>query len=352
MSPKSNENVSNKLNQVLKVFGLSDQEIDTYFKISGKKSVLKKDISKAMGTSTDETDLIIENLISKGLLKKLPGKKLMYQALPPYSALISQTSQIKTIISELQKNTPENLESKIKDFNGESLKIDKIQEYRNFIERFKDELPILVNKELKSLQSGLEQIRKLKNFNKFVKDIKMYVLKELNTEFSHFRQMFDNIKLKISNVFEKQLRISALKSFVDKIVTKIVSEEFGQVQEFEKRFAIKIDETINNTLKKFSGLPQVPDRYSFSVTDTSEHITNKLINALSDSDSKLAEIEKEISKSYTDVKKEIVNEIYKIIETDVFKRISEQIEHSEKIMKQFWDVIKYSSMIDINKQEK
>ncbi|MHA1377628.1 MAG: helix-turn-helix domain-containing protein [Candidatus Helarchaeota archaeon] len=352
MSDNKENVVSDKLHNILKVFGLEDEEIDTYFKISNYKSISKNDISKLINIAPKQTENIIKNLISKGLIKKLAGKKSIYQALPPYSVLFTQTSQIKSYIDILHNNISENFKKKLEDSDGNSVKLKKLEDCQNYIQNFKDEIPHLVNKELKSLQSGLEAIRKLENFNNFVVDVKRHVLKELNAEFKNFRQMFENIKNKISNVFEKQLRISTLKAFVDKIVSKIISEEFGQVDDFERRFSCKIDNTIDISLKKFSGLPEVSQRYSFSVTDTTENIANRLTTALKNWESKLTEVQVEISDSYDDHRKKILKEIEKIIETDIFNKIFEQLDKSEKSMREFWSIIKQTSMATPQNEEK
>jgi len=164
-------------------------------KINSKKT---KKIFKSLGLSAEEAEMYSKS----------------------YSDVLSQLSQIKSLISDLKiKMTKENGESE--EIKEKSIKIEKFEECQDWLEKMKDELPQNINKYLKSLQAGVEQISKLSEFNKFIDGLKNQVSKELNSEFDRFKKLFDSIKLKISSVFEKQLRMSSLKSFVEKIVSNV-----------------------------------------------------------------------------------------------------------------------------------
>ncbi len=329
---------SEKTEEVLGLIGLNTQEIDTYFKITGRGAVTKGEISILKNISFGETNKIVEKLASKGLLREIPGKTPQYAALPPYSALLSQISQFKTLISDLQAKMPKELDKRFKVFEEQSIKIKKLDEYQSYLKKIRNELPLHINRQLNSLQLGLEQVKKLQEFNKFLDELKGQVSKELNNEFIRFKKLFDNIKNKIISVFEKQLRMVALKDFVEKIVTGIINEEFSHIKDyFEQTFVNKIDFTLNTALKKIFSVSDTADEISFSIKDTFSSISKNLNETLQDTETKLSDVQNEILKAFDAIKLVYKTEIFKAVESDILSNIIKQVELSENTMQEFWE---------------
>ncbi|MFX0138700.1 MAG: hypothetical protein ACFFDN_33975, partial [Candidatus Hodarchaeota archaeon] len=305
METEKEEATFEKTKEALGILGLNPKEIDTFFKMTGRGTVTKGEICIIQNIEFEEADTIVNSLLSKGLLREVPGKTPHYVALPPYSALLGQISQFKTLISDMQMKTPKDLESRFKTFESQTMKVSKLEEYQKYLEQLRAELPQNISKQLNSLQSsleevkklqefhelmdalkdqvmsqlgslksGLEEVKKLQEFDEFMNKLKGSVSTELNEQFIQFKERLENIKLKIAQVFEKQFRISALKSFAEKIVSKIISEEFGFIQEFfEEKFVNKIGNTLDQVLEKISSVADIAGDIGSSFEGTFEKIT-------------------------------------------------------------------------------
>ncbi len=410
MESKKEEAAFEKTKQALGVLGLIPQEIDTYFKMTGRGTVTKGEICIIQNIEFEEADKIVNNLLSKGLLREVPGKTPHYVALPPYSALLGQISQFKTLISDMQVKTPKDLENRFMTFESQTMKVSKLEEYQKYLKQLRAELPQNISKQLNSLQSsleevkklqefhelmdalkdqvmsqlgslksGLEEVKKLQEFDEFMNKLKGSVSTELNAQFIQFKERLENIKVKIAQVFEKQFRISALKSFAEKIVSKIISEEFGFIQEFfEEKFVNNIEKTLDQVLERILSVADiagdigssvegtfekitenvektlkerlfsvvdVASEISSSVEGTFGEITTNLEDTLKETESKLSDVRSDILGTFDELKNVFKDEIFETLQSDILKRIFQQLELSEKTMQEFWDRARRASLL-------
>ncbi|NVM05090.1 MAG: hypothetical protein HWN67_22405 [Candidatus Helarchaeota archaeon] len=262
------------------------------------------------------------------------------EKIQPHSAVINQISQLKSLIYELRDVTLKNLNEKFKTFENRSLNNEILEKYQSNYQKLREELSRQIKKELESLELGLEQFNHYENVISSIKEIKSHILKDLNTEFNRFKQIFENIKSKISHIFDEQLKTSPLKSFVETIVSDIVSEEFNQIRQFERRFAMKIDDTINKRLEKLSDISKTPRISSFSEKETAQKISKGLINALKESESKFSEVQNVILDSYKVFKQSFLKETYETEQNDIYDKILNHIDNLEKTMQDFLNKVK------------
>ncbi len=252
-----------------------------------------------------------------------------------YSEIINQISQLKSLIHEVQELNLKNLNEQFNLFENQSLKKKIFGEYQTYYQNLREDLSNQIKKELETLESGLEPFKNYENFISSIKEIKSHILKDLNAEFNRFKQMFENIEAKISHIFNEQLKTSALKTFVETIVSNIISEEFNQVRQFERRFAIKIDDTINKRLEKLSDISNIPDITNLSVKDTAQNISKGLINALNKSESKFSEVQNVIMNSYEVLKETFIEDTYKTEQNKLYDKIFKHLDSLEKNLNEF-----------------
>ena len=89
--------------QVLELIGLAHDEVDTYYKMTGRGPIMLGEIALIAEVSEEKAVQIAENLFQKGLLKQIPGNVPIYETLPPYAALVSQIHQLKKKLKNLDK---------------------------------------------------------------------------------------------------------------------------------------------------------------------------------------------------------------------------------------------------------
>ena len=76
--------------QVLSEIDLTDEEIDLYFRTTGREAVSIGEMSILIGKPKEDLKKIAEKFVEKGLFKEIVGATPHYQALPPYAALVAQ----------------------------------------------------------------------------------------------------------------------------------------------------------------------------------------------------------------------------------------------------------------------
>ncbi|MFW9820238.1 MAG: helix-turn-helix domain-containing protein [Candidatus Thorarchaeota archaeon] len=105
---------------VLELIGLAHDEVDTYYKITGRGPVMVGEIALLNNITEERAAEIAKNLFEKGLLKQIPGKMPIYEALPPYAALVGQIHQFKETIKTFQNISPQNIQAKFDSLGEQS----------------------------------------------------------------------------------------------------------------------------------------------------------------------------------------------------------------------------------------
>ncbi len=106
--------------QILLEYGLDVAETDAYFHMVNKGPVGVGEIAISLQIDREKASDIMKKLNEKGLIKTIPGKKLVYQALPPYRALLNQINTFIPFIQSIKKTIPESTEN-IEELNDKYL---------------------------------------------------------------------------------------------------------------------------------------------------------------------------------------------------------------------------------------
>jgi sugar-specific transcriptional regulator TrmB len=252
--------------QVLELIGLAEDEIDTFFHLTGRGPVMVGEISLIIDIPEERAVEIAKNLLEKGLVREIPGKTPFYIALPPYSALLSQIQQFKKVVENIQETTPKVLRSKFQKIEEQSAKLGKLNEYRNYIQMMKNNLPAQIKAQFEKVEKELESVKKFQEIKKFILNLREIVPEEIIKEFGIMETRLEKIKSEISEAFEKQFRIGALKNMAEKIVSRIISEQFSDLTDYFKE---KFVGTIQNTLD------QVTDQLS-TISDAAGEMSTDL----------------------------------------------------------------------------
>ncbi|MFW9823755.1 MAG: helix-turn-helix domain-containing protein, partial [Candidatus Thorarchaeota archaeon] len=149
--------------QVLELIGLAHDEVNTYFKITGRGPVMVGEIALIAGVEEDRAAEIADNLFHKGLLKQIPGKALIYEALPPYAALLGQIHQFKETIKTFQEVTPQNIQEKFDSLETHSAKLRKLDDYRAYLQLMKTRLPEQIKSQFDRFEKELEQVNRFRD---------------------------------------------------------------------------------------------------------------------------------------------------------------------------------------------
>jgi len=344
LSDNSHEFKSTK--QVLELIGLTQDEIDAYFHLTGRGPVMTGEIALLIDISEERAVEVAKNLLEKGLVREIPGANPFYIALPPYSALLNQIQNFKEIVRKIQESTPKALQSKFKEIEEHSAKLSKFDEYRNYINIMKTNLPAQIKVQFSKVEKELENVKKFQEIRRYILNLREIVPDEITKEFSVVETRLEKIKSEISIAFEKQFRIGALKNMAEKIVSKIISEQFGDLTDyFREKFVNIIRNTLDQVTEQLASISDVAGDMSIDLGNFLSDIVSGLEDTLEDLDGRISTVYEDVDKGIEELKGLFQREIYKTLEEDIMGNILKQLDLSEKTMTEFWERSKKASTL-------
>jgi len=344
LSDNINEFKSTK--QVLELIGLTQDEIEAYFHLTGRGPVMTGEIALLINISEEKAVEVAKNLLEKGLVREIPGTNPFYIALPPYSALLNQIQNFKEIVRKIQESTPKALQLKFKEIEEHSAKLSKFTEYRNYINIMKTNLPAQIKAQFSKVEKELDNVKKFQEIRRYILNLREIVPDEIIKEFSVVETRLERIKSEISIAFEKQFRIGALKNMAEKIVSKIISEQFVDLTDyFREKFVNAIRNTLDQVTEQLASISDVAGDMSTDLGSFLSDIVSGLEETLEDLDGRISTVYEDVEKGIEELKGLFQREIYKTLEEDIMGNILKQLDLSEKTMTEFWERSKKASML-------
>jgi len=332
--------------EVLELIGLTQDGIETYFHLTGRGPVMAGEIALLINISEERAIDIAKNLLEKGLVREIPGTTPFYIALPPYTALLVQIQKFKKIVEQIKESTPKALQLKFKEIESHSAKLSKFNDYRNYISAMKTNLPAQIRAQFSKVEAELEKVKKFQEIRGFILNLREIAPNEIIKEFDVVETRLEKIKSEISIAFEKQFRIGALKSMAEKIVSKIISEQFRDLTDyFRDKFVNSIQGTLDQVTDQLGSLSDVAGEMSVDLGNFLSDIVSGLEETMGDLDSRIASVYEDVNRGIEELKSLFQREIYKTLEEDIMTNILNQLDLSEKTMTEFWERSKIASML-------
>ncbi|MFW9894852.1 MAG: helix-turn-helix domain-containing protein [Candidatus Thorarchaeota archaeon] len=332
--------------QVLELIGLAHDEVNTYFKITGRGPVMVGEIALIAGVEEERAAEIADNLFHKGLLKQIPGKALIYEALPPYAALLGQIHQFKETIKTFQDVTPQNIQERFDSLETHSAKLRKLDDYRAYLQLMKTKLPEQIKSQFDRFEKELEQVNRFRDVRRFILNLKEIVPAEITKEFGLMESRLDGMKTEISNKFEKQFRVGALKSMAEKIVSRVVSEQFKEISVlFRDKFVQTTQNMLDQVVAQLGNISDTAGEISSDLGTVFTDIESGLKSTLEDLESRVSGVYDDIISGIQELKSLFRTEIFETIQNDIINNIIQQLESSEMTMNEFWERSKEASLL-------
>ena len=334
------------IKQVLELVGLAPEDIRTYFKITGRGPVMLGEISILTNVSEEKAHKIAQNLLDKGLVREIPGKTPHYMALPPYAALLNQIKQFREIVENIQQKTPKLLEERFKSIEQQTAKLQKLEDYRDHIHKMKENLPAQIKAQFSRFEDELEQVKKFHEIKQFILNLREIVPEDITNDFKKMEDRLEVIKTEISNAFETQFRVGALKKMAEKIVSNIMYKEFNEiVNEFKGKIVNTTQGMLDDVVGQLGSLSEAAGEISTGLDTTFDDIESGLKETLEDLDNRIKSVYSDITGGIEDLKTMFQNEIFQTLQRDIITNILNQLELSENTMKEFWERAKKASLL-------
>ncbi len=331
---------------VLELIGLAHDEVDTYYKITGRGPVMIGEIALISNLSDDRALEIAENLFQKGLLKQIPGKVPIYEALPPYAALVSQIHQFKETIKSFQEIAPQNIQKKFDSLEQHSDKLRKLDDYKTYLQIMKTKLPAQIKTQFERFDKELDQVKRFQDVKRFIINLKEIVPSDITKEFEAMETSLESVKSEIATRFEKQFRIGALSSMAEKIVSKVISEQFAQITKiFKEKFVQTTQNMLDQVINQLGSISDTAGEVSTDLGTIFTDIESGLVTSLEDLEGRVSGVYDDIITGINELKELFRKEIFETIQDDIIYNIIHQLESAELTMNEFWERSKKASLL-------
>ncbi|MFX0037023.1 MAG: hypothetical protein ACFE9I_15435 [Candidatus Hermodarchaeota archaeon] len=366
--------------QVLSDIDLSEEEIELYFRTTGREAVSIGEMAILINRSKEDCKKIAEKFVEKGLFKEIIGATPHYQALPPYAALIAQLRKFYTYISDIKSNIPKQLDKSFAQLETEAEGMEKLKDSSEAMTDLKEKMLSQIQAQKKEFDDTLSAIDKIRTLSEDISqlgDVKKtlsddqigtlsYQFENLNrrtsqiikTQVDQLKTQFGGIKTTITENLQK-LRLGVIQQAVGDVIEKVIANRLKDITD-NLNVQLSVSQTVfADELKKATqGLDtEVASRLNESIQDavkSIEAITSKtgedkgkLFSDLSKNFNQAVKLAEEridglsggIFQSFGNIRdifsKGIVDTLDNTL-SDILKRL----EVSEITTKEFWDQAK------------
>jgi len=177
--------------QVLSEIDLSDDEIDLYFRITGREAVSIGEMAILTGKSKAECQEMATKFVKKGLFKEIVGAKPHYSALPPYAALVSQLQKFHKYISDIKVSIPAQLEKSFAQLESESgtveVKVERKPISTELMKELKENMLTQMKSQKKELDGTLAVMDQIKGISDEISNLEGVAVSAMETPHSNHR---------------------------------------------------------------------------------------------------------------------------------------------------------------------
>lgn len=312
--------------------------------MTGKGPIILGEIALLVNIPEERAREIATNLTEKGLLREIPGKNPFYSALPPYVALVTQIKQFKDSIKNMQQNTPKNLQSRFQSMESEFTDLKKFEDYLDFVQEMKITLPAQIHSDFQKFEKELENVKRFQEIKKYVLNLKKVVPNEISREFALFAANIEEVKEQISTSFEKTFRVGAMKKMAEKIVSKVISEQFlDMAKNFRDRFIKSTQEMLDQVVNQLGSISDTAGDISTDLDDTFLGIESGLDETLGDLENRITDVYQGIQKGLEELRTTFQKQVFESLSDDIIRNIVRQFEMAEDTMNEFWERSKLAS---------
>lgn len=368
--------------QVLSEIDLTDDEIELYFRITGREAVSIGEIAILTGKSKATCKEIADKFVKKGLFKEIIGAQPHYSALPPYAALVSQLRKFHTYISDIKKSIPSQLEKSFEKLESETgkvevkpkpvptelmneLKNNMLTQIRTQKKEFDDTLAVMdqikgITNDITNLEGYTESVMgtQMGDLKKQFEDINIKTSQIIKGQINDLKGEFDNIKETVSQNLQK-LRLGVISQTVDQVIDKVINAKIKDIsdninvqmsvsqvaftdelkkvaQGVDSELVTKLKESLKDTIKNIDGL-------STKAQDDKEkiyaEITENFNKAVSMAEEKIEGISGTTFESLGTLKNVFSDQIVATLD-NTLDDILNKLERSEEVTNEFWQQAK------------
>ncbi|MHA2397622.1 MAG: hypothetical protein ACXADU_01870 [Promethearchaeota archaeon] len=365
------------IKQVLSDIDLSDEEIELYFRSTGRETVSLGEISILTGKTKEESKVIVDKFIEKGLFKEIVGATPHYAALPPYAALVSQLRSFSTYISDIKSKIPTQLESSFAQLESQAKGMETLKDSSEAMNELKEKMLTQIHAQKEEFDNTISAIDQIRNITKDISGLGDVTRNISEDQIGSLTSQFDNLNRKTSQIIKNQvdelktqftdvksivsenlqkLRLGVIQQAVGDIIEKVISSRLKDITD-NLNVQLSVSQTVfADELKKLTtGVDsEFVDKLRSSIEDAVKNIEGISIKSGDDKDKAFSDIIDNFNQAVKLSEEKIdglsgnifqsfgnIREIFSkgIVDTldHTLEDILKRLEISEKTTQEFWE---------------
>jgi hypothetical protein len=365
------------IKQVLSDIDLSDEEIELYFRSTGRETVSLGEISILIGKSKEECKKIVDKFIEKGLFKEIIGATPHYAALPPYAALIAQLKNFYSYISDIKSKIPTQLEKSFAQLESQAKGMETLKDSSEAMNELKEKMLDQIQAQKKEFDETITAIDQIKNITKDISGLGDVTKNISDDQIGNLTSQFDTLNQRTSQIIKNQveglrtqlgdvkqivtdnlqkLRLGVIQQAVGDIIEKVISSRLKDItdnlnvqlsvsqtvfadelkkltQGVDSEFVAKLRNQIEDAVKNIEGISMKTDE---GKEQAFSDIMDNFNKAAKLAEEKIDGLSGDIFQSFGNIR-----EIFSkgIVDTlnNTLNDILNRLELSEKTTNQFWE---------------
>jgi len=240
--------------QVLSEIDLTDEEIELYFRITGREAVSIGEMAILTGNSKVKCQEIADKFVKKGLFKEIVGARPHYAALPPYAALVSQLQKFHKYISDIKSSIPAQLKKSFAQLESESGKVEVKPKAvpTELMKELKDNMLTQIRSQKKEFDDTLAVMDQIRGITDDISNLEGYTESVMGTQMGDIKKQFEAINVKTSQIIKEQvndlknefenikstvsgnlqkLRLGVISQTVDQVIDKVINAKLKEISD-------------------------------------------------------------------------------------------------------------------------
>ncbi len=378
--------------QVLSEIDLSDDEIELYFRITGREAVSIGEMAILTGKPKAKCQEMATKFVKKGLFKEIIGAKPHYSALPPYAALVSQLQKFHKYISDIKVSIPAQLEKSFAQLESESgtveVKVERKPIPTELMKELKENMLTQMKSQKKELDGTLAVMDQIKGISEEISSLEGAAVSAMETpQITDLKKQFDDINTKTSKIIKGQvndlknefenikstvsqnlqkLRLGVISQTVEQVIDKVINAKLSDISDninvqlsvsqvafsdelkkttqptgVDSEVISKLKTSLKSALENIDGLnSQLAEDKEKIYSEITENFNKAILMA----EEKIEGISGTTFQSLGNLKDVFYDRIVATLD-NTLDNILNKLERSEKVTSEFWEQAKTGSSI-------
>ena len=367
----------NLTKQVLSEIDLSEEEIELYFRITGREAVSLGELSILTGKSKEDCKKIADKFMEKGLFKEIVGATPHYAALPPYAALVAQLRNFSSYISDIKSQIPTQLDKSFDQLESQEKEMENLKDSSEVMLDLKEKMLTQIHAQKKEFGDTISTIDQIRNITDDISQLGDLTKSLSEDQIGSLTQQFETLNLRTSRIIKtqidglksqfgdikntitenlKKLRLGVIQQAVGDIIEKIVSARLKEItdnlnvqlsvsqtvfadelrkatQGIDTEYVSKLKQSIEEAVKNIEGITAKSE-------DGKESAFSEIIStfdkAVKMAEEKIDGISGGISQSFGNIKQVFSEGIVGTLD-NTLGDILNRLELAERTTREFWE---------------